>query len=196
MPVHLTAVKCPKCGRPITGIPGDRVFLCECGTLHTRDDEGKRPLSFDIAAHNARNPPPEVVIYIPFWRLDSDVRIHYQRSKGGFFHKLFGKDWKGGKVAIFVPAVDWQPSIYKEWASKITSNPPRYQRVQDFGPYQRMPLTIEEGEAKKLADFLILTFEAEKPGVLQEISYEVKVERATILYLPFNRTGGNLRPMF
>lgn len=195
MPVHLKSVKCPACGTALEGKVADRVYLCSCGVLHTRDDEGVRELKYTIAAPKDPATPPTAVIYIPFWRLDSDVAIHYTKSEGGFFNKLFGKDWKGGKVSIFVPAVDWEPGTYKHWASAITSKPPKFENVKDFGSYEREPVVIDEMEAKQLADFLILTFEAEKPGVLQEISYEVKVFDMSVLYLPFNRGEGSFQPM-
>ena len=195
MPVHLTAVKCPSCGTALEGKVADRVYLCDCGVLHTRDDEGIRELTYIIAMPSNPQAPPSAVIYIPFWRLDSDVAIHYTRSEGGFFNKLFGKDWKGGRVSIYVPAMDWEPGTYKQWAGALTSNPPRFQPAKDFGAYEREPVVIDEVEAKQLADFLILTFEAEKPGVLQEISYEVKVFEMSVLYVPFDRGGGSFKPM-
>lgn len=196
MPVNLTAVKCPSCGRNITDHQIDRAFLCDCGIMHTRDDEGTREIPFEVAAPPQGDLPPSGTIYVPFWRLDSEVTINYERSEGGFFHKLFGKDWKGGRLIIFVPAVDWEPGTYKQWSTALTEKPPTYQRAPDFGAFERMPVAIEEGEATQLADFLILTFEAEKPGVLQEISYEVKVVQSGLLYLPFDRSQGGLRPLF
>jgi len=44
---------------------------------------------------------------------------------------------------------------------------------------------IDAEQAKQLADFIVLTYEAEKPGVLQDIAYEVKVNDSSLLYLPF-----------
>ena len=196
MPVRLTAVKCPSCGQGIEGRSGDRVFLCQCGVLHTRDDRGTRQLAYTIAAPESPDVPIPSVVYIPFWQLDSHVTIHHERSQGGFFHKLFGKDWRGGRIFIFVPAVDWDPGTYKHWASALTSQPPKVYSATTFGPYEQLPVTIEETEAGQLADFLILTFEAEKPGVLQDIAYEVKVLGSSLLYLPFDRSGGGLKPAF
>ena len=194
MPVKLIGVKCPACGTALEGKVADRVYLCSCGVMHTRDDEGKRDVKYIVAAPKDPNAPPTSLIYVPFWRLDSDVKIHYTESKGGFFTKLFGKDWKGGRVSIYIPAVDWDPSTFKHWASTITSKPPQIRPVKDFGPYERDAVTVDETEAQQLADFLILTFEAEKPGVLQKISYEVKVFDMSLLYIPFDRSGRSFAP--
>jgi hypothetical protein len=163
--------------------------------MHTRDDSGVRELKYTIAMVSDPSTPPSGVIYIPFWRLDSDVAIHYTQSEGGFFNKLFGKDWKGGRVSIYIPAVDWSPDMFKQWASTLTSKPPALRPAKDFGPYDREPVVMDEVEAKQLADFLILTFEAEKPGVLQQISYEVKVFNMALLYVPFSRGGRSFQPL-
>ncbi len=195
MPVKLSAVKCPSCNTALEGKVADRVYLCDCGVMHTRDDEGVREVKYIIATPRDPNVPPTTVIYVPFWRLDSDVAIHYSRSEGGFFSKLFGKDWKGGRVSIYIPAVDWDPGTFKHWASTITSKPPHITPMKEFGAYERDPVTVDEMEAQQLADFLILTFEAEKPGTLQEISYEVKVFDMSLLYIPFNRSGGSFAPI-
>jgi hypothetical protein len=195
MPVTLKGVNCPACGTALEGKVADRVYLCDCGVLHTRDDEGVRQIKYIIASPSNPKAPPSNVIYIPFWRMDSDVVIHYTRSKGGFFSKLFGKDWKGGRVSIYVPALDWDPVLFKKWASSLTSKPPKISALKDFGPFEREPVTMEETEAKQMADFLILTFEAEKPGVLQEIGYEVKVFDMSLLYVPFDRSGKKFKPM-
>ena len=181
---------------PIEGKVVDAVHLCDCGVLHTRDDDGVRRLDFMIAAPKTPDTPPSAMVYVPFWQLDSDVHIHYTRSEGGYFNKIFGKDWKGGRVHIFVPAVEWDPTTYKHWAGTLTSNPPQLYPASSFGPYDRVPVTVLEGEAAKMADFLILSFEAEKPGTLQEISYEVNVRGTKLLYLPFDRSQGAFRPAF
>ncbi len=194
MPVILRSIKCPSCGQSLEGKVADRVYLCDCGVMHTRDDDGERPVTYTVAMVRDPAAPPSAVTYVPFWRLDADVVIHYTRSEGGFFSKLFGKEWKGGRVSIYIPAVDWSPDMFKHWASALTSNPPSIRPARDFGPYQREPVVVDEVEAKQLADFLILTFEAEKPGVLQEIAYEVKVFEMSLLYVPFDRSGKSFQP--
>lgn len=195
MPVILRSVKCPSCQLPLEGKVADRVYLCDCGVMHTRDDEGIREVKYTIAMLADPSTPPTGVTYIPFWRLDSDVAIHYTKSEGGFFNKLFGKDWKGGRVSIYIPGVDWSPDMFKHWASTLTSQPPAIRPAKEFGPYDHEPVVIDEVEAKQLADFLILTFEAEKPGVLQQISYEVKVFDMSLLYIPFSRGGKTFQPL-
>jgi len=196
MPVYIASVKCPSCGSAIEGKAGDRAFLCQCGVMHTRDDQGTRELQYFIATPRSPSAAPGSIVFIPFWRLDSQVTIHHQRSEGGWFHKIFGKDWRGGRMYIFVPALDWDPNTYKHWASTLTKSPPPIRPATSFGPYERWPMTLEEGEAAALADFMILTFEAEKAGVLQEISFGVRVLGSSLIYLPFDRSNNALKPFY
>jgi hypothetical protein len=55
-------------------------------------------------------------------------------------------------------------------------------------------VAVGEEAARKLADFLILTFEAEKPGVMQNIQYQVEVQHTKLVYLPFYQDGPNWQP--
>jgi hypothetical protein len=186
MPVYLTPVKCPSCHQPIEGKTADLVFVCQCGVMHTRDDLGTREVAYQIASPRTGDVPPSSMVYIPFWVLDSVVTIHHSQSEGGWLlRKLLGQDGQGGRLYIFVPAVDWDPVTYKYWASIFTKNPPRFNPTSTFGPYERWAVTIEEDKASALADFMILTFEAEKQGVLQNISYEVGVSGTSLVYIPF-----------
>jgi hypothetical protein len=195
MPVHLTTVKCPSCGQPIEGKTADLVFLCQCGVMHTRDDHGTREMAYQVASPRTADVPPSSLVFIPFWVLDSVVSIYHTSSEGGWFmRKLLGQDGKGGRLYIFIPGVDWDPATFKHWASTFTKNPPRFHPATTFGPYERWAVTVEAEKAAALADFMILTFEAEKPGVLQSISYDVNVSSTALVYIPFLQGAKGLEP--
>ena len=195
MPVYLNPVKCPSCGKAIEGKTADLVFRCDCGVMHTRDDRGTRELAYQIASPRTGDVPPSALVFIPFWVLDSHVDIHHTSTEGGWFmRKILGKDHKDGRFYIFVPGVDWDPNTFKHWSSTFTKNPPRMHPATTFGPYERWAVTVEEGQASALADFMILTFEAEKPGTLQSISYEVKVLGIHLAYIPFLKGNKGLEP--
>ncbi len=190
MPVKVTLVKCPQCGAPIQGDRADAVFVCAgCGAAHMRDDKGAHTLKYEVASPSAAMVAQGDPIYLPVWRLDTDVTILRERSEGGFFHKLFGANWKGGRTMIWVPAVEWDPNSFKYWAQTLTTKPPQYTPAQGFGARKRMGLALSYLEAQQLADFIVLTFEAEKPGVLQDIDYQVRVNDGTLVYLPFLQTA-------
>lgn len=187
MPVRVNQVKCPKCGKPSYSKTSDNLFLCDCGTLHTIENGKSKIVYYEIAAF--RQILPGTPLYIPFWRLGSMVTIHSEHVEGASVFKLREMltektSEKGGFLYIFVPGIEMDPIKYKNWAAYFTCNPPKYDLASKFEA-QRVPCIIDEPSAKKLADFLILSFEAEKPGVLQHIDYDVQIRDVKLIYLPF-----------
>jgi hypothetical protein len=50
-------------------------------------------------------------------------------------------------------------------------------------------MTIKREEAAAMADFIIVTHEAEKPGVLQQLNYSMTINELKLMYLPFYWDG-------
>ncbi|MEW5761336.1 MAG: hypothetical protein AB1779_11290 [Candidatus Thermoplasmatota archaeon] len=191
MGVKVMPVKCPKCNSVIQSKKRDMVFYCSCGTIHTRNG-GQKILAYEIADFMKQAQGDK--IYVPFWRLYANVNITAEKISGGFISQLANLlSAKGGNIFIFVPGVDWSPDVYKYWAQTLTLNPPRYYVSPSFNVnVERIPCEISDFDAAKYADFLVLTFEAEKPGVLQYIDYSMKVMETKLIYLPFYRAGGSI----
>ena len=55
-----------------------------------------------------------------------------------------------------------------------------------IGRHHRVPATISKQQAYELADFVVVTIEAEKPGTLQDLRYNLKILGAEIVYIPQN----------
>ncbi|MEM4729829.1 MAG: hypothetical protein QXH42_08760 [Thermoplasmata archaeon] len=195
--MRVVQVRCPRCGRPSFSKLRDSMVFCEdCRTLHTVTDAGPVVIEHEIGDFERELPMRKV--HMPFWRLFSSVNILSETVSGGWVARLMSAASGGsrsGNLFIFVPAVDLPPPVYKYWAQTLTTNPPQYRSVERFTA-ERLPTTIDEESARKLADFLILSFEAEKPGVLQDIRYEVTVQHSRLIYLPFYEQGGQYQPGF
>jgi len=186
--MKVVQVKCPKCSIPITMKQKDLLFYCDhCGVLHVRDG-GVTILDYEIADFR-RGVPTENLIYVPFLRMYSHFVIHQARSEGGGLFKLSewikGGTGNSGDIFIFVPAVDFDPPIFKQLSIMFTKNPAKYTNRMDFANVPRMPASITMKEAMELADFVVVTMEAEKPGVLQQLDYSLNVVDARVIYLPF-----------
>jgi len=184
--VKIVQVKCPNCGQPIYQKSKDPMFLCQnCGAIHYRDDTGAHMVAFEIAGANPSATGQKS--YMPFWRLRCDFNIRSRDVEGGMFHKLAtslrGGD-NGGVLYIFVPAADLDTVTFRRLAVTLTSAPPRYTVRQDFNGIERIPATMRQDEAIEMADFVAVTLEAEKPGTLQYLDYDLKVQEAKLLYLP------------
>ncbi len=55
---------------------------------------------------------------------------------------------------------------------------------------------MSKEEAMRMADFVIVTMEAERPGTLQTLDYSLQVHDARLVYLPFVRGASGLTPGF
>jgi len=90
-----------------------------------------------------------------------------------------------GSLFIYLPATDMDPNALKYWSTTFTATPPRYATRLNFGGVRRLPASMTKDEATQMADFVVVTMEAEKPGVLQRLDYSLTVNDAKVVYLPF-----------
>jgi hypothetical protein len=184
--MRVIQVKCPSCNSPIYSKQRDQLFFCEkCSVLHTRNG-GVEKLDFEIAEFN-RSLPGEKV-YVPFWRLYCSFSILSRSVEGGHVFRLMswmkGEDGSG-TLFIYIPASDLDPAVFKRLAIDNTVSSPKYRTRLDFGGVRRMPTVLSKEEAAELADFIVVTMEAEKPGVLQRLDYSLTVNGSKMVYLPF-----------
>jgi hypothetical protein len=189
-------VKCPKCSTPIIQKERDMLFYCSnCGVMHVRDG-GVQVIDYEIADF-AKGAPSDRV-YVPFWRMYCSFTINHQSSSGGALYKL--SNWvkdtanNSGEIFVWVPAADFDQATFKRYSTMFTASPPRYASRIDFGNVPRLPAAMKKEEAMKLADFVVVTMEAEKPGILQELQYSLQVKDARVLYLAFVSGPSGLTP--
>jgi hypothetical protein len=186
--MKVVQVTCPNCRQPIQMKTKDLLFLCSnCGTLHVRDG-GINVIDYEIAEF-AKGADMQNRIYVPFWRVYCNFVINHVQTSGGTVFKLsnwlHGTGQDSGDIFIFVPASDFDPTTFRRLATTMTANPPRYASRMNFGDVSRLPATISKEQAGELADFIVVTMEADKPGVLQELDYSLTVKDSRIVYLPF-----------
>jgi len=196
--MNVIQVKCPSCNSPLFMKQKDRMFYCDkCNVMHTRD-EGVEKVDFEIGEFSPSAPQGERV-FMPFWRVYATFQIRSKRVEGGTIFKL--ASWlKGssdsGNMFIYVPATSLDPGSFKALASQMTTRNPRYATRLNFGGMPRIPVALSKKEAAELADFVVVTMEAEQPGVLQQLDYSLTVNDTKMVYLPFIRTASGMIPAF
>ncbi len=191
--MKVVQIKCPRCQQPIYSKVKDLAFYCHhCHTMHIRNG-GVNVIDFDIAEFNVNAPPDRV--YMPFWRLFTTVTINRSNVAGGTMHRL-GRLLKGtangGNLFIYVPAWQTEVSEFKRWAMNLTEAQPTYSLRMDFNNVERGPTVVPKEEAMKMADFIVVTMEAEKPGTMQYLDYNLQVHDARLMYIPFVREVGGI----
>ena len=193
--MKVVQVKCPNCDLPLNMEMKDELFYCSnCGTMHTREAQRLEQIPYEIADFR-KDTLIDNRVYIPFWRLCTDFRIRSRDVVGGFFDKLrqgLNGGNGSGSLYIFVPASHMDTAAFRYWAVHLTLNNPRYTTRADFAGTRRMPASTSRDEAIEMADFVALTLEAEKPGVLQYLDYSLTVQQAKVVYLPFMSSPSGL----
>ena len=184
--MKVVQVRCPSCNSPIYSKQRDRMFYCDkCNVIHVRDG-GVDKIDFDIAEFGSA--PQGDSVYVPFWRLYCSFIIRSKSVEGGHLFRLAswmrGADGSG-TLFIYVPAADFDPATFKRLAIDFTVSSPKYSTRLNFGSVRRMPTSLSREEAAELADFIVVTMEAEKPGVLQRLDYTLTVNGTKMVYLPF-----------
>jgi hypothetical protein len=190
--MKIEAIKCLKCGQIFQSKEKDLVFICnKCGAGQIRDRDSPEEIPYEVAAFGQQSGLTKV--YLPFWRVYASVAIGNEKIEGGGLFRLAewltGGTGNSGYAFIYMPAFELEPQTFKQWAMQYTSNPPRYAPQQGFGGNKRVPLTIKREEAVAMADFVIVTHEAEKPGVLQQLNYSMTINEIKLMYLPFYWDG-------
>ena len=188
-------VKCPLCNSPIQQKQKDKIFFCtQCNSTHVRNG-GIEKLDVEIAEFSSSVQGERA--YAPFWRVYATFIVRSKSVEGGSLFKL--TQWiKGGSdsgnMFIYIPATELDPASFRRMATSLTMNPPKYPTRLNFGNVPRLPAVLTKKEASELADFVVVTIEAEQPGVLQRLDYTLTVNDTKLVYLPFVKTAQGLMP--
>jgi hypothetical protein len=193
--MKVVQVKCPNCSQPIYSKMNDIVFYCEyCRTLHIRD-EATRVLDYEIADFNKTITADKK--YMPFWRVWCNFVINESGVSGSSFARMaqfIRGGGNSGSLFVFVPASEIDVGTFKQLAMDLTMNPPRYSTRLDFGGVQRLPMKLTNKEAEQVSDFIFVTIQADKPGIMQDLDYSLTCQNAKLVYMPFVITQSGPRP--
>jgi hypothetical protein len=191
----IVQIRCPKCNTPIFSKQVDSVFLCDnCGTMHVRDS-GIETIEY-LAGKFTRQPDGERVYY-PYWVLNVSFNIDDIQTEGGGLSNLFGLlggQTRQGTVVMYLPAFETEAMAFKETAMQMTGSPPRFEAGKLEPGAKRIPVTLTSDQLQHFAEFIFVTGVAEKPGVLQRLSYRLAVGSKSIVYLPYYKKGESVQP--
>ena len=195
--MNVIQVKCPSCNSPIYMKQKDSLFYCDkCNVMHVRDG-GIERIDFEVGEFNPSAQGEKV--YVPFWRVYASFVIRSKSVEGGSVFKL--TQWlKGandsGNMFIYIPASEFDTANFRRLATQLTTSNPRYKTRLNFGGLPKLPTSLSKKEAAELADFVVVTMEAEQPGTLQRLDYTLTVNDTKMVYLPFIRSAQGLMPAY
>lgn len=189
--LRLITLKCEKCGSLLNADPKDVVYYCgHCGTGYELISEKDElvPMNIDFAV--SKKPVDAAVVYLPFWVFDADIQIGSRDSSGsvtGFLKKaLGGNDSERTVDKFYVPAFDAPLENIKKLGLEFTKHQPDLETIKK----DRITGGIcSSRDAEKLADFIFLSSEAEKPDTLKHISYTMGLSNKRVVGIPFYKTS-------
>lgn len=180
--MKVSAITCPKCGAPSRLNGPDQLFMCErCETLHDIEENTSHLLEYDVVRSGQENNDTQ---YLPFWKLKSEFTVQSSQAEG--FWSLMNKTDSASKreLDIYIPAWDMDPPSFRSWAINLTTKKWNYKMGGRIGRHKRIPATVSKKQAHELADFVVVTIEAEKPGTMQYLDYSLKILDSSVVYIP------------
>ena len=188
--LRLVALKCKKCGSLLDADPKDVVYYCSnCGTGYEIINEKDELVALDINFALPKKALDAEIVYFPFWVFNADININERNASGtlGSVVDFIKGKITGGPKSIekfYVPAFETSMENIKKLGLEFTRNQP------DFDTLKKDKLkgcTYSSRDAEKIADFIFLSMEAEKPDMLKNISYTLGLSSPKVIGMPFYR---------
>lgn len=182
--IRITAIQCANCGSTLSVEVNDMITYCiSCGSGFELVDGKLQPIEINFIA--PIHSQPGELIYKPFWKLETSVNIIERYASEGFLKKLFSGNTPGaeGIVNFVIPAFDCSIDSLKKLAMHYTFQAPGLS-PQKFSVSLK-GFSYGRKDARKLAEFILISFEAEKPDTIRSFKYELKFLNESILGVPF-----------
>lgn len=180
--MKVSAITCPKCGAPSKLNGTDLLFMFErCETLHDIEENTSHMIEYEVVRPDNEDDRTQ---YLPVWKLKSEFTVNSSQSDG-FWSSIYRTDDAGKReLNIFIPAWDTDPASFRSWAINLTTKKWNYRMGGRIGRHKRVPATVSRKQAYELADFVVVTIEAEKPGTMQYLDYSLKILDSSVVYIP------------
>jgi len=189
-------VVCPGCHERVFSKSNDWVILCPCGTMHARID-GISVIDYE-AGEFTRGGDGERA-YLPFWKVAAQYTITEETVSDTGGRQITGQNGGYGNVkniTFTFPAYDLPPRGFKDIALKLTREPHMYELAKLDPSIPRRRCVVKPGDADKMADFVLVTLEAEKQGVMMELQYALTITSKKLVYLPYYEKEGKAIPAY
>lgn len=175
-PVELVPLKCTYCDTLITPDKGSIIWFCEtCGQGQKLDDElGLVPIEIHYAmVDNGTNTK-----LLPFWVAKGRVTILQRESDlgQGPSDQYWVKDH-----TFFVPAFDCSIKDAVLWGMHYLHTP---LQLKEGERGESVRVTIDDRDAQTLAEFIVLSIEAERRDRLKNLEFDLNLQDMVLWVIP------------
>ena len=178
--IQLVSLRCTKCSQPLAGEPRSLFWYCgACGS------------GFEIVRHQAfaltpvyfaRKSKTTNAEFHPFWAFDATLQLGKREGKGGFFSS------PKGLIHLFEqrPALRFYVAAFqKDLDSKdplglqLTQEQPELEYLH---PQKTLPpVDLSQEDARKIADYLLITSEIEQKDTLRTLEYRLTLQNPMLI---------------
>ncbi len=182
MTVRLIPLRCPQCSFALAAANDEVAFGCpQCG--HVVRLEGET-LAAQPAFWGVPRPGPAPASWLPFWSFPGRTVIG-RRETQGWNLAGGGPDplWQQAQ-RLWVPGFALPIDLAKGWGMSLTRSQPRFQTGAAPSGVALRGCVVDLADARKLAEFVVLSIEAERPDMLKDIAVVLPDGQPELWMLP------------
>ncbi len=184
-PVDLVPLECLRCHSRLPAEEGQVAWVCPaCEQGQRLDDEC---VLRELSIHFAAGEPGPSTLWFPFWVLQGRVSIVERLSYGS--DQPSDPRWASPQ-AFVLPGFETTPEEAVQWGLRFLREPAR---LVSGATAPLPPVTIAPEEAEALAEFVVLSFEADRRDKLKSLRAVLDLGASELWCLPFAGSGGSLR---
>lgn len=184
-PVELVPLECLRCRTRLPAEEGELAWICPaCGRGQRLGDE-VAPIELDVRF--ADGSPEDSERWFPFWVLNGSVRIVERLSYVG--GQAADPRWEAAQQFI-LPAFETTPTEAAQWGTRFLREPIE---LRAGAPGALSGVTVSPEEAQSLAEFVVLSFEADRRDKLKSLRVVLDFGPPELWCLPFAASGSGSR---
>ncbi len=183
MSVRLIAIKCLQCGLPVPAQPADIAFGCpHCGQVALIAGDRLVPQPAFWGVPRAGVTPAG---WLPFWVFAGQVALPVRETFGGLGFGDGGPDplWQAPR-RLWVPAFSLTLDLAKQWGVALTRGQPQFASGAPPAGVALSGCVVTVEDAHKLAEFVVLSIEAERKDMLKRIAIQLPGGAPELWVLP------------
>ncbi len=175
--IELKLLKCPQCSTPVPAEEDEVAWVCAtCGAGLQLTEAGLSPLPVHWAV---ARPGARADSWRPFWSFAGAVQFQQRISYSGH---LDPEALWNNPLRFFVPAYKCPLAQLQSLGADLTRRQPALQA----GPAGQLAgCTFLPDDARRVAEFVVLTIEAARPDKLRSVQFSLRLAAPELWVLPF-----------
>ncbi len=183
-PIRLVPLLCVKCRAPVPAQPDELAWVCEQCGQGLLLDPAPAPGSSESATRALdiffSKAVPSGQKGRPFWVARGQVMITDRQTYKGNESRAAGEFWAGPRLFSIAA---WETSLNEMFSLGVQLlNQPL--RLEPGSPTPFLPVVTPPADVRALAEFLVMSIEADRRDALKTLNFDLKLEPLQLWILP------------